>query len=347
LDRRRASGPLLSSRLRIEPSSLWKTGLGLVLGLVLFAWMARGMPLGEVWAGLVAAQPVWVGLALLSVLVNTAAKVARWRGLLPGPQRPGIGPLVRSLLIGQMANALLPARLGDVLRAHLLGTEQGNGTALVLGTIAAEKALDVLSLLICAGLTIVWIPLPTWLYVPLLVLAGIGFALFCLALAWPERTIVAWMERWAVAKSWKLGAWLAVKLRALLAGLASVRQPRRAIEASSWSIVVWVSATATNYLLLLAYGLHLSVGIALLLLVALTIGIVPPSSPAKLGVFHSIIVFTLAALGVERTSGLVYAVALHLLVYVPQIVPGAILLGWALPSASRLGPKWRQGSRSQ
>jgi len=317
------------------------------LGLVLFAWMAHGVPLGEVWAGLVTVQPVWVGLASLSVLVNTAAKVARWQGLFPEPQRPGISSLTRSLLIGQMANALLPARLGDVLRAHILGTEQGTGTALVLGTVAAEKAFDILGLLVCAGLTVVWTSLPTWLYIPLMVLAGTGLALFSLALTCPERTILAWMERRAAAKSWKSGTWLVAKSRALLAGLASVRQPRRAVGACSWSIVVWASATATNYLLLLAYGLHLSIGAALLLLVALTIGIVPPSSPAKLGVFHSIVVFTLAILGVDRSVGLVYAVALHLLVYVPQIVPGAILLGWILPAASRLGPKWRQGSGSQ
>ena len=322
-------------------------GLGLVLGLVLFAWMARGVPLGEVWAGLVAAQPAWAGLALLSVLVNTAAKVARWRGLFSEPHRPGIGSLTRSLLIGQMANALLPARLGDVLRAHILGTEQGTGTALVLGTIAAEKAFDILSLLACAGLTVVWMSLPTWLYIPLIVLAGTGLALFSLALAWPERTILDWMERWVATRSWRGGAWLVAKSRALLAGLASVRQPRRAVRACSWSVVVWASATATNYLLLLAYGLPLSIGAALLLLVALTIGIVPPSSPAKLGVFHSIVVFTLAVMGVDRSAGLVYAVALHLLVYVPQIVPGAILLGWVLPATSRFGPKWRQGSRSQ
>jgi hypothetical protein len=241
-----------------------------------------------------------------------------------------------------MANALLPARLGDVLRAHVLGTEQETSRALVLGTIAAEKAFDILGLLVCAGLTVAWTALPTWLYIPLIVLAGTGLALFSLALAWPERTILAWTERWAAIRSWKGGMWLAARSRAVLAGLATVRQPRRTIEACSWSAVVWVSATATNYLLFLAYGFHLSVGAALLLLVSLTIGIVPPSSPAKLGVFHSIAVFTLAVFGVERSSGLAYAVALHLLVYVPQIVPGAILVGWVLPTVSRLGPKWRQ-----
>jgi glycosyltransferase 2 family protein len=338
----------LSSRLRFEPRSLWKMGLGLVLGLVLFAWMAHGVPVGEVWARLVTAQPVWVGLASLSVLVNTAAKVARWRELFPEPQRPGISSLMRSLLIGQMANALLPARLGDVLRAHILGSEQGTGTVLVLGTIAAEKAFDILGLLVCAGLTVVWTALPTWLYIPLIALAGTGLALFSLALACPEKTMLPRMERWAATRSWQGWTWLVAKSRALLAGLVSVRQPRRAVGACSWSVVVWASATATNYLLLLAYGLHPPlIGAALLLLVTLTMGIVPPSSPAKLGVFHSIVILTLAVFGVDRSAGLVYAVALHLLVYVPQIVPGAILLGWVLSAASRFGPKWRQGSGSR
>ena len=333
---------MLLSRLRFGRGSLWKMGLGLILGLALCVWLARDVPLGEVWTGLANVQPVWVGLAFLSIVVNTVGKMVRWRGLFPGLHRPGIRSLASSLLIGQLANALLPARLGDVLRAHVLGMEQETSRALALGTIAVEKAFDIMGLLACAGLTVAWTGLPAWLYVPLIVLAGAGSAIIGLALLRPESAPLAWTERWLASRSWRVGAWLAARSRALLAGLAAMRQPWRVIETLSWSAVIWASAAATNYLVFLAFGLHLSVGAALLLLVSLTVGVVPPSSPAKLGVFHSIVVFALTAFGVERSSGLAYAVGLHFLVYAPQIVPGAILLAWGLPRASAPAVRWQE-----
>jgi uncharacterized protein (TIRG00374 family) len=305
----------------------WQIAAGLALGVVLLVLAARGVELGQVRAGLVRADPLWVAAASLCVLLATAAKIRRWQGLFPDGLRPGLWAFARAFLIGQMANALFPARVGDVARAYILGRNGGGSKAVALGTVAAEKGFDAIMLLLCGIVVLLWVPLPTWLNVPLAGLTAGGLLLGLVALAWSQGGTLAWVERWAAYLPWGVGRRAAGALRRALAGLNVLRQPRRALGACLWSLAIWCLAAGTNYALFLAFGLRLPAGAALLLLFMLYIGAIPPSTPGKLGVFHSVAVLGLEACGVERSASLLYASVLYLIVYLPQIVPGAILLG--------------------
>jgi uncharacterized protein (TIRG00374 family) len=331
-------------RVRLRPGVSWRVVLGLVaglaLGLILLKVAARGVSLDQVWSTLARAHPLWVGLAMLSVLLTTAAKVARWRGLFGRARRPGIASLGRALLVGKMANALLPARAGDVLRIYLAGEGRDMAKATVLGTVAAEKAFDVLFLLLCGCLAVAAVPLPAWLNLPLAGGAAGGFLLLVLALAWPQHRIVAWVGRRAQGLPRGLlrgpGRRLAGFMRRALSGLAALREPRMALGACAWSAAAWALAAGTNYALFRAFDLRLSVGAAVFVLVVLYAGVTPPSLPGRLGVFHPLTLLALEVLGVERTLGLAYATALHAIVYSIEIVPGAVLLGMHL-AARRKG----------
>lgn len=307
---------------------LWRTLLGLALGLALWVWLLRSTDLAQVWAGLRQARPLWVALSLLVTLLTMAGKVARWRALFPPTQRPAWPLLARALLVGQMANALLPARAGDVARAYLTGADGQTSRMTALGTVAAEKAFDVLFLLLGAGLAALLTPLPPWLTAGLAGLAAAGGLLFILALAVPEMRAMDWAERGGRWLPWGLGSGLGERVRRGLAGLAALRQPRTALIACAWSLPIWALSVATNYLLFFAFDLRLSVGAALFLLVLLLVGVAPPSSPVRLGVFHALAVVGLATFGVEGPLALAYATVLHLIVYLPQIVLGAVAAGW-------------------
>lgn len=326
-------------RARLTPGTLWRLTLGLALGLALLAVAVRGIEPGEVLAGLAEANPVWVTLAFLTVLLTTLAKVGRWWGLFPAAQRPGYFLLFRALLVGQLANALLPARVGELVRVYLVGAGGEISKATALGTVAAEKTFDVLFLLICAGLAFALAPMPPWLDASLAGLAAGGVLILILALALPQQRVLTWTERWVHRLPWGVGERLAQALRSDvvyprgLTGLAALREPRMALVACAWSATIWALAAGTNHLLFWAFDLPLSAGAALLLLVLLHVGVAPPSSPGRLGIFHALTVLGLAAFGVDRSSGLAYATVLHLIVYLPQVLPGAVVLGLGRRSA--------------
>jgi uncharacterized protein (TIRG00374 family) len=301
------------------------------LGLAFLVVAVRQADLGQAWEGITAANPAWVALSLLIVLLTTAAKIARWRGLFPGRQRPDPLHLGRALLIGQLVNALFPARIGDVSRAYQIGIDAGISKAMALGTVAAEKAFDIVCLLACSGIAVALVPLPLWLDLSLSVVAAGGLLLILCALAWPEERIVAGVSRWVSRLHWRVAKKIPEVLARALTGLAALREPRMALVACAWSVVIWVLAAGTNYALFQAFDLHLSPGAALFVLISLHVGISPPSAPGRLGVFHYIALLSLQAFGVDRSIALAYATVLHLIVYLPQLVPGSVLLASVLP----------------
>jgi uncharacterized protein (TIRG00374 family) len=303
---------------------------GLVLGLLLLPLAARGARLDQVWSQLSQARPGWVTLSALSVLLTTAAKIARWRALLPATRRPSLRRLGQALLIGKSLNALLPARLGDLARIYVAGDTQQISKAALLGTLGAEKAFDTLFFLISGGLALALVPLPAWLNVPLVAGTATGFLVVVLALAWPQNPIVPAFKRWIARLPWKWSAWLGRFVDRALSGLAALRNPGMAGRAGLWSAVIWALAAGTNALLFVAFKMQLGPQAALVLLVVLYAGVAPPTSPGRLGVFHTLTVLTLQALGIDRAPGLAYATALHAIVYLPEILPGAILLGLRL-----------------
>lgn len=134
---------------------------------------------------------------------------------------------------------------------------------------------------------------------------------------------------------WRLGARLPGLLDRVLSGLAALRRPRMALAAGAWSVAIWALAAATNALLFRAFDLDLGPGAALFLLVLLYAGAAPPSSPGRLGVFHALTLLGLEVLGVPRALGLAYATALHAIVYLPEILPGALFLGLHLAAVTK------------
>jgi uncharacterized membrane protein YbhN (UPF0104 family) len=59
--------------------------------------------------------------------------------------------------------------------------------------------------------------------------------------------------------------------------------------------------------------------------VVLTVGTVPPSTPAKVGVFEFLVAFMLKFFGVENDALiLAYTIIFHLVVVLPQILLGGI-----------------------
>jgi uncharacterized membrane protein YbhN (UPF0104 family) len=298
---------------------LRQTLLGLVLTLFLTAFVVRKVDWGEVWAGLRQADWAWCGVALATVLLTTAAKVYRWQCLFP-VRRPRFLHLAPALLAGQATNALLPLRLGELVRSYLIGDGLERATA--LGTVVAEKTLDLLFLLLCAGLTATLASLPPWLDTSLASVTGIGGLMLMIAITLPKQKVLSWMK----LLPGRAGEWLRGLFDGVFDGLMTLRRPRAALTACAWSAVIWTLAAVTNYVLFSAFRLSLPIGAALLLLTLLHVGVAPPSSPTKLGIFHSLAILALEAFGVERSLGLAYATVLHLIVYLPQVVLGGLAL---------------------
>lgn len=318
---------------------LWRRGkmwLGLALSVISLVLAMRGIDSGEIAATLRTTHLGWFLAAMITVLVSSVGKTIRWRLLFeqtPATRRPspiGLPRLTRIWLAGASLNLALPApRSGDLARAYLAGEAGNMSKSFVMGTIAAEKLLDMVLLAVCLIALVPLMVFPQELAARRFPI--IGTAVFLVMLV----TLVLWQRRRLLA----LAAWLLSKLpdrwgRSLLGsadravqGLDALRSPRLLFWLALSSVIIWFLSAYTNYLIFLALGLRPSWVQSFFVLVVLQAGIAVPSTPGKIGIFQVLCRWSLAFFGIPPAEGVAYGILLYLAAPVLLMVIGAVAMG--------------------
>lgn len=268
-------------------------------------------------------------LALLMVLLNLGLVTARWRWLLyPDHLGRKWFNLFAGIVIGQMVNIILPLRLGEVVRAFAVGASEDLSKTRVMMTIVVEKVVDLGLFAFSTLLVFLSLSLPSalqesgYFLIALWLSAFIGIVAFSL---WGHIGLSV-LASWSGHLPLRWGQKIERQCRLALEGLSAVRDTRA-------SFVVWVLSfislglsAGTNYILFLAIGLPLPFIAAVLVLVMLQIGNVPPSPPANLGVFHYLVIVSLSFFAVESSVALGYALLLYTVALIPKIAIGMLLV---------------------
>ena len=93
------------------------------------------------------ADYAYVPLAVLLTLLTNILRSYRWKYLL-NPIRPiSIVSVFSGVAIGSMANNVLPARLGELVRSYFLGQKEDLSKSSTLATIVVERLFDGFTLL--------------------------------------------------------------------------------------------------------------------------------------------------------------------------------------------------------
>jgi uncharacterized protein (TIRG00374 family) len=312
----------------------WGFWLGTVISLGCLIWAIGALDWSAVGDALARANPLWVGVAVLTVLLTIAVRLARWAILLY-PRSLQSSNLLAAMLVGQLLNYFTPARAGDVARAYLLGHTEGESKAWALGTVALEKIWDIWALLILIGVLGFSTRLPDWLVTPtrgLLLLAFLVLALSWLILKYRSKVVagVAWLSRFLPPG---IATFLNDNAARLLDGFGGLQRPRVWFWAAVWSAATWGIGSLTNHTVLLALGLSLPFTASLMLLVVLQMGVAVPSLPGRVGIFEGLCIVVLALFGVDRDAAFAAGLVLHAVVFVPPILLG-LFFAWRIKGIS-------------
>ncbi len=312
---------------RTSRSSAPRLWLGIGLSLLAVYMSVRDVQWHEVAQALSRTDRLAILLALGTALLTTWMKAVRWRLLFyPSHSRLAVRTCLLALLVGQLANKLLPARLGDLARVYVIGERAKISKALALATTVVEKAMDSVVLLVLIALLSPRVPMPPWLARSSVFLSGILAALLF-------AMIVLTNQGWKIVRILQ-SRWEGRAPSALLHGIRRLVEAGQSLGALSdlrmqtqlwgWSWVIWITAAATNVLTFLALGLGANLLPSLVLLVVLMTGAALPTSPLQMGVFHYSCVLTLSLFGVEPSLAFSYGLVLHLVVHLPIVVGGAL-----------------------
>ncbi len=323
-------------------SGFFRLGVGVGISGLLFYLAAREVNLSDAWLAILAAKPSIIFLAVGSVAANTLFKVFRWKDLLgPSGKTLPVRKLLSALLVGQLLNNFIPARIGDLSRAYTVGG-QGPGRSYTFGTVVIEKMVDLFAYVLLLITLILLIPIPAWMSNSALPLAtaAVTFTILVFALTYQRPRVLLALES---LKTHLPGVWLPGAIQQVKNGLASteILQDRVAtIRVIVWSVLIWFTAILTNYLTLLALEIDVPLIASVLLLIALQAGISLAAIPGNLGLFEYIAVLTLGLFGIGQAMGFSYGILLHAIVLLPVLFAG--LLAFWLSGVPRHTPAGRE-----
>ena len=312
--------------------------LGIGISVVALFILLRSVDVGAAIQVLRTADLAIVGLMVVTVFLDVAFRAARWRSLLMPIQRVAYPRVLGYTYLGYLANNVLPARLGELVRAHALGEGEGISRTTVLGTIVVERILDTVIVVGLAALSVIVLGVGGVLSTAVVLgaafvgvlLVGLIVATLSHRLPGAERVATA-AERFP--RVLDLG-------RRLRDGLRVVNQPRAVAGALVFSALAWAFSIATFILGGRAIGIDLTLAQGALLSSGVALATIVPSGPGYLGTFELTAVGIASQFGIDRDSAFAMALLVHAMILLVTSIGGAI-------AALRLGVGLETGSREE
>ena len=217
-------------------------------------------------------------------------------------------------IIGQGSNNVLPAKLGEVVKAYYLSRKSSRTIPWFFGLVFWERFFDLNILLVC-GLFILFTMNPAF---------PISFFLVLVLSLWLTLYVFfKWKNK--VVKFVKLLPFEKLKnfIVELLEHLTKGLEGKMIVKASIWTILIWLQYVAQVAVILLwGAELNLSFAAILVIFVVSGIGLNLAASPGGVGVYEAAIVASASWYGIGREEALAAAVVLHVIQYVPTTILG-------------------------
>lgn len=303
----------------------WRFWLGIAISLICLILVVWNIDFWKVVNALKRANYAWLLPASLPYAGTLVSKVLRWQLLFPSEGRSiRRQKLFSALMISYALNTILPARLGELARAYVIGETEGLSKSLALSTIVVEKVLDILTLLLFLVLLLPFVTLPSWVQRPALIMAPLFVCLFAiiLALTYQRERTLSLASSLLKHVPHLSGEGVLNSLDSALRGFDVLRSTQRNISLWIWSLAVWITSGLFILFMMFAFHIDAPPSAAFLALCVTSLGMTVPSSPGYIGVYHWLIVSTLLIFNVERELALSFAFALHAMTFLPLTLLG-------------------------
>jgi len=266
----------------------WKVIIGIVISLSFLGYALSKVDFNEVAAAFSKANYLWTIPMMLSVIITMLIRAARWQWLVKPIRSLSVNTLYSSVMIGFMANNLLPARIGEVVRAVSLSRRCSLSKSAVFATVVAERAFDSLGLLFVFLMTLIFIDFPQELkqagMVALLLTIGLLIFLYLLYGKTDLAVKIFCTPIGIISK--KMAVRVSSILRQFASGLSILTAPISIIIIFIYSIFLWVFTAVSGYLIFIAFDLYPSIWAAFIVLFVTVLAVSLPSSPGYIGTFH-------------------------------------------------------------
>jgi glycosyltransferase 2 family protein len=314
----------------------------LVLGAAVVDWPRTLQSIAE------ANRPL-IALAVLLLVTTFCIFALRWRQLIAVDDPLPFRHVFNFLMIGYLANAVLPARPGDIIRAVLWRQSYHISFSIGVASVVLERLFDVLAVCMLGFSVSVVITLPPAVVWALysFAAAAVGLIAVLTLLSWRQTSVHRLLSRYPKLSSHPWARFAIEWLRRFVQAIKVVRSPTRLALSVALTCIGWAMLGLYLMIMVIAFRLPAPLAAALLVLVMTNLGAAIPSSPSSLGVYHVLAVLGLSLWNIDTSAAVAFAIGSHALVVTLQILIGLVCAwfeGWRIIGLKRLATEQDRGN---
>jgi uncharacterized protein (TIRG00374 family) len=296
----------------------FKRYIGWIISLGCLYFVFRNLEWDSFATALNQLSPVEIFICIAIYLCGFILRGIRARLLFPALSlKDSIG----AVFIGYAANNILPARLGEVVRAEVVSKRAKTSRVTTLSNIFLERILDGASVVFLLSIGALSLSLPPWaikLQYTGIVIFGVLIASAFLMLRFGEGLFKKILPDKILPLVTKVTEGFSFAFKSVATS----------VKILLLSIAIWTFESAMFYFGGTAFNLPLTFFGAMFLMGVINLGVLIPSSPGNIGLFQYFTVITLAILSIPAPEATAFAVVIH----VCQIVPVTLIGLWCLRS---------------
>jgi uncharacterized protein (TIRG00374 family) len=308
-----------------------KFWLGIAISVFFMVLVFRKIDFHQLWAAFLTVDYRYVLFAVICTFISYFLRAVRWRYLLIHEKRIPLSSLYPATVIGYMANNVLPARLGEFVRAYVLAQQEGLQTPAVFASLVIDRLFDIITVMLILLYTLFNLRLPPGHSEAETYLRLGGVALFILFLA--LLTFLLLLKR----QTMRTLAWTGFLLRpfprqladlvipllgSFIDGIRMTSKGRHILAVLVLSLAVWLFCIIPVDLVLRAFHIHLPIIASMFILLFLVVAVALPAAPGSIGTYEWSCVVGLRALGISEPVAASIALVMHGISFFPVIIAG-------------------------
>ncbi len=316
-----------------------RIGVSLAAGILLLVVLIWWTGIDKIGVAIGSASPLLLVAAALVIIPSYILRAVRWKLLLsPVKKDVRLSNTFWSIGVGFMVNTLIPIRLGEFVRAYILGEKEGTGFAPGFSSIIVARTLDLMGLLSIGIVTMILVSAQSGLssivsdiFVAVALLIAVILAVIIVGIKKEDliiKMVIGITSKIPLIKRYT--ARIADFTSSLIKGLQGLSQnPKMFATNIALTWVLWLIQVSGVYFTFVAFNYPMPFVAAILGGVLMSVSHILPATPGYVGSYEAfwVVVFTL--LGVTQADLLLaMGVISHLVGVLPIVLIGSISVVW-------------------
>lgn len=302
---------------------------GYLIALACLVWVFHDVHVGEVLKTMTGINWWWIPLAVAFDVLSYYSQGVRWQYVLHPLGKISSLKTTQAIYAGLFTNEILPLRIGELVRMYLVSRWLSVRFVSIIPSLVVERFFDGIWLALFVGLAALFVPLPRSLLdaeeiLGAIVIVATGVIVY---LTFRKEKAIVEQEKTPPPKRLKPVRLFASFIERLAMGIRDIGLSRYFYLSLATSSLILVFQIIAYWLVMWAYGIHLSLWAGAVVLLIVHFGTAVPNAPSNVGTYQFFTVVGLSLFGVEKTIATGFSVVVFIILTVPLWVIGLFAIG--------------------